>query len=140
MKKICKDCNLEKDIKEFYKHPQTKDGYLNKCKDCVRQRVKNHRDKNIDRIREYDRARGQTEKRKAKVKSRNKIYNGVRDGLRKGNIVKSKCCEDCGSSEFKLEGHHFDYSKPLEVVWLCKKCHMKRHSKYDEEVNKKELI
>ncbi len=32
-----------------------------------------------------------------------------------------KICSDCG--ETKVEAHHEDYSKPLDVEWLCKKHH-----------------
>lgn len=44
----------------------------------------------------------------------------------KGNI-KRKPCEVCGI--LPTEGHHEDYSKPLEVRWLCKSHHMKLHHK-----------
>ena len=30
----------------------------------------------------------------------------------------------------EYEEHHEDYSKPLEVMWLCKKHHGERHRKY----------
>lgn len=33
-------------------------------------------------------------------------------------------CEQCGSTE-RLERHHEDHSKPLEVQILCRKCHQK---------------
>ena len=56
--KKCKDCGIEKDISEYHVHKQMKDGHLNKCKVCVRKRVSDHRAKNIDRIRAYDRKRG----------------------------------------------------------------------------------
>lgn len=29
----------------------------------------------------------------------------------------------------KIEAHHEDYSKPLEVQWICRPCHVKEHMK-----------
>jgi hypothetical protein len=40
--------------------------------------------------------------------------------LRNGTLKRKPCI--CG--ELKVEAHHKDYSKPLEVMWLCKKHHM----------------
>ncbi len=37
-----------------------------------------------------------------------------------------RCCEICGSTE-DLHRHHDDYSKPLEVIIMCKECHDKTH-------------
>lgn len=46
--------------------------------------------------------------------------------LCRGSIVKPTYCQHCGR-ESKLEAHHYDYNKPLEVQWLCKRCHSKAH-------------
>ena len=37
------------------------------------------------------------------------------------NIIKRLPCALCGNE--KSLGHHPDYSKPLEIVWLCQKHH-----------------
>ena len=36
MKKKCICCGIEKDISEYYSHPGTADGHLNKCKECCK--------------------------------------------------------------------------------------------------------
>lgn len=43
--------------------------------------------------------------------------------VEKGEVVKAPCV-DCGS--IRSEAHHDDYAKPLEVTWLCRKCHARR--------------
>ena len=49
----------------------------------------------------------------------------VRKALRNGTL-KKKCCEICGCPI--VEAHHGDYSKPLEVRWLCQECHDDVHA------------
>lgn len=36
--KICKTCGRELPIEMFYKNPMSKDGHINSCKDCVREK------------------------------------------------------------------------------------------------------
>ena len=47
--------------------------------------------------------------------------------IRRGDLPRVSTCDcvDCGIQA--AEYHHEDYSKPLEVEPLCKKCHVKRH-------------
>jgi len=60
--------------------------------------------------------------------------NSVRRHVSAGNISKPSSCEICGSSPKRIEGHHEDYSKPLEVVWCCKNCHRKLDRKRRERL------
>jgi ribosomal protein S27AE len=41
-----------------------------------------------------------------------------------GSIAK-QACESCGAT--KTQAHHDDYSKPLDVRWLCVSCHVAHH-------------
>lgn len=61
------------------------------------------------------------------VKNNYKKYRAhfkLRDAILRGDI-KRKPCEVCG--EEKSDGHHEDYSKPLEIMWLCHKHHEEHH-------------
>ena len=44
---------------------------------------------------------------------------------RRGKLIQQSC-ENCGSPD--SQKHHDDYSKPLEVRWFCRKCHLDHHS------------
>lgn len=43
----------------------------------------------------------------------------------KNGTLKRMPCQVCGNP--KVEAHHDDYDKPLEVMWLCQKHHRARH-------------
>jgi predicted Zn-ribbon and HTH transcriptional regulator len=61
-----------------------------------------------------------------KKRSAHVIYAAA---IKAGTLIRKTECEDCGStSDRKLHGHHEDYDKPLDVVWLCHPCHRRRHS------------
>lgn len=51
--------------------------------------------------------------------------SAVSYALRVGRLVKQNC-QTCGASE-DICAHHEDYSKPLDVTWLCRSCHVKHH-------------
>lgn len=151
MGKRCRECGKEKELKEFYAHSQMKDGHLNKCIDCVKVRVSDHRTRNLEKVHLYDRERGRSEKRLALNRERSRkrsaqyaIYKTAwakrnrikvnaalkaRRAVQKGDIAK-KSCEVCGA--VKVQGHHDDYSKPLEVRWLCQKHHKELHRRYKD--------
>lgn len=60
------------------------------------------------------------EQKKIRIDARNKVNKAVIKWT-----IEKLSCEVCGNK--KSEWHHHDYSKPLEVKWLCKKCHEQEH-------------
>ena len=44
--------------------------------------------------------------------------------LSRGKLSRENCV-DCRSPKSQM--HHADYSKPLEVTWICRPCHLARH-------------
>ena len=137
--KECFKCGEEKPLSEFYKHKQMGDGHLNKCKLCTKKDVKEHREKNIDRIREYDRNRGNRfppgylEQYRERYPQKVKAMSLVNYHIKRGNLVK-KPCEVCGSSKH-LHAHHDDYAEPLNVRFLCAAHHHQWHAENGEGLN-----
>jgi hypothetical protein len=52
-------------------------------------------------------------------------YSQVHVAKRRGLLI-AQPCERCGNP--KVHAHHDDYSKPLDVKWLCRKHHAMRHT------------
>jgi hypothetical protein len=152
----CKLCGATSDEKQFYC------GVTSRCAECHRAKVRENRAANVEYYRAYDAERFQAD---PKVKERHRRYqateagkrsmeqarlkwmanspekraahvilgNAVRDGL----VSKPKCCSRCGAGG-KIHGHHFDYTKPLDVIWLCPACHHQEHADNDNAVAAKE--
>ena len=97
-----------------------------RCRACYR--------KNIEKKREYERVRAKRPERRAarllygkthrerypeRVKARWMLNNWVR----LGHVIRPDTCPHCGRSDVVVEGHHEDYSRPLDVEWACRTCH-----------------
>lgn len=147
--KTCFKCGLKKPLSDFYKHKQMADGHLNKCKECTKKDAKKNRDENIDWFRQYDKQRANEPKRIAARLAYSKTERGknrikaallawrernpnkyaahiaVGNAVRDGRLTKMPC-QICGSS-IMVQAHHDDYSKPLEVRWLCTTHHKEWH-------------
>lgn len=109
------------------------DGLLGKCKECTKRDTKNRYVTSREKVRAYDKQREQTPHRKAKkleyqrrrrLTPEGKANMMVTNAIARGEIVPQPC-EVCGDTS--AEAHHDDYSKPLEVRWLCFVHHREHH-------------
>jgi ribosomal protein L37E len=141
----CNRCGLDLPIKSM----SSRKGY---CSQCEAARMREWRAKNPANVREVNRKQWlkrrllpetsqrrrdyyleHGEKRtnpprwsKANKEKRN-IGERVRNAVKSGLIVRPKKCVWC-KEKCKPHGHHYDYGKPMEVVWLCASCHKFAHS------------
>lgn len=59
--------------------------------------------------------------------------NAVQTALRRGVLTRPDACSRCGAvmrgagAQGLVQAHHADYAKPLDVVWLCPRCHCEEH-------------
>ena len=141
--KKCFKCGKQKTIREFYVHKMMADGHLNKCISCAKKDVLEDRLKKLKDPtwvkKERERCREKTTRRRQlgleKTYPRcNKKWEAINHhkklaqqkanrAARKGIIQCKTSCEQCGATGVRLEKHHEDYSKPLDVKFLCTKCH-----------------
>ena len=128
--KICGRCNVRKENNYFFKDSSRKSGLTPRCKDCIKEY------RNLPHVRSmynsWSRSYNKTEngKRlksknwdKVKLQGRDYVYFLVRK-------LEKKPCEKCGTSKY-VHAHHDDYSKPLDVLWLCPLHHKQRHKELD---------
>lgn len=132
--KRCSGCGRELPLSEFNKKRSNPDGLQERCRDCfsrynraryaadresVKERVKRHREENPGS--ELETRIRACEKNPSKYNS----HKAVEAAIRAGVVSRPDVCSGCGctSSEHRIEAHHHDYSKPLDVIWLCTPCH-----------------
>lgn len=137
--KKCFKCGEVKPISAFYKHAKMSDGHVNKCKECNKKDVRDNRIKKIDYYREYDRKRGNrqgyeyTKHYRERFPKKYRAHQMVAYAIKAGNLV-AEPCEQCSRAD-GTHAHHDDYSKPLNIRWLCPPCHKRWHMENGEGRN-----
>jgi len=117
--KICKTCNTEKPLSHFIKCGwfRNKQRYRLDCKNCYRI---------VDRtFYKQDRSKRYRERNPNK----DLAHKILKESVRKGILIKPESCSKCLKifPNNLIHGHHCDYTKPLEVMWLCHQCHKDVH-------------
>ena len=152
----CGKCKEFKSNGYFYRNIKSKNGLRNTCKECIakyaveygkshknaiRLRLLKWRENNPDKARELSRKNFERRREKQCIYTRlrrklfpeqKKAVNAINNMIRAGKIKRKKCiyCDKIG------EGHHPDYTKPLEVIWMCSSHHKRFHNnllKYNKQ-------
>lgn len=77
-------------------------------------------------MREWRKKNGVTFLYDDKAKARKQTKYAISTG-----VLVPQPCQMCGAVSAdgqQIQAHHFDYSKPLEVHWLCRDHHVQLHS------------
>lgn len=133
----CKKCAI-KYTKEYNKqHREEKreyrKKYYQKNKEHLIQKnkewVKNNRDAHRENCRRsnkkhYEERLDYNTKYRKNNPDKYYAHGKISSAIQQGKIIKPNQCEICGA-EGRVEAHHNDYSKPMEIIWCCKKCHYK---------------
>jgi len=147
--KTCSRCHEQKPRADFYRDKRASDGLNSHCKSCHVvatqaykaadpqrrkaqddawraahvQRVRAARDTYDERNPDYRRA--VIRDWRTRHPDRARAHNILNRAVRSGRLQPASECATCGISGVTIEGHHPDYSKALEVEWLCRRCHAK---------------
>ena len=148
--KTCILCGETKPLSEFYAHSRTADGLQGNCKVCQKAKSKwrrvtckeecasygkKYRAAHRDAFNEYHKKYRASQKgfyNSAEYRKRwrkdnpekHAAHQTVTNHVARGTLVRGEC-DVCGAKE--VHAHHSDYSKPLNVRWLCPLHHKEVH-------------
>ena len=143
-KKYCPGCDKSKLRSEFNKNKSRYDSLQAYCRICTMKIAIERRRNKTDEVRRCGRNhikrwRKRNRKRSREIDKRARKKHPERQVARlalfkaiaKGKITRPEFCSRCDNK--KPQGHHPDYDKPLEVIWLCIDCHYKEHRKLKQK-------
>jgi len=131
----CKECNIEKELSWYYKHPEWLNWVLGRCKDCIKLGRKSEKEKIMARIRDKDRYYNNKKRRdycfnrSSQWAKDNPIKRRAQSSVARYYSKHERpiiCCH-C-SIVWPVDMHHEDHSLPNIVYPLCRMCHNNRHA------------
>jgi len=124
--KRCSCCKEAKLLSDFYKNAAQRDGHYSYCKSCWRVKVSQWHEDNPEAYERILAKRSRKPRASTSWGRRNpekkRAQWAVFYAVKTGRLIKPDECSRCGRTG-RIEGHHFDYSRPLDVEWLCTRCH-----------------
>lgn len=136
-RKTCSACGITKPLDSFVKNRHRPGGRGSPCivcwrrNDALRHRAKFQNDASHRQA--SNKARSLRRKPYKRDPVKNKARLALAHAVQRGEIIRPSACEKCGTT-CQPHGHHEDYSKPLDVQWLCKDCHAKVHRIYQDNL------
>ena len=138
--RICGRCHQEKPLEGFHLNKNNPLGRAYWCKECFNtynklSHRKAHRPKpgTTRKWRQSKKGRATLERYKESHAEddniRHKANVAIARLVKKG-VIKKMPCEICGFE--KTEAHHPDYSRLIEIVWLCQSHHYKANRESKE--------
>jgi hypothetical protein len=149
-RKACSRCSEVRPLTEFHADRRAPDGKRSECKACTQASVKRWRESNSDAHRAADarykaglpgevkrawsrsylqrhpdRRAEQRRRFRREHPDKARAHNALNKAVQEGRLQRPAACQWCGAGG-RIEGSHRDYSRPLEVLWLCVSCHRRR--------------
>lgn len=140
-RKQCSRCGQAKGVISFTRNRSQPDGLENWCRDCRNTAERGRYHGSLDAARSAGREKQRRLRRNGDYRpvkrarrwknvglsrERERIYALVARAVKCGKIAK-RPCETCGDP--KVKAHHDDYSRPLDVMWLCEIHHRAVHAR-----------
>lgn len=122
-RKRCPGCGVVKDLSAFKTTVAKSFPAYPRCRTCrsaaSKRRKSTPEAKALRAAREARWYQANKEKRRA--------HKTVHRAVCSGRLIRPDSCSRCGSVA-PVHAHHADYSKPLEVEWICVPCHGRLHA------------
>lgn len=125
MVKKCERCKQNLPPAAFNRDASRADGLRYVCRECQSEERQQYWQR-VQCGRPYSERKERSERYKRSHRVQDLASHAVRNAVMRNKMEQANACERCGAIGV-LHGHHADYSKPLEVEWLCSLCHHREH-------------
>lgn len=136
--KTCRSCKLSKPLTEYAKHRLSRDGHRHDCRSCVKANKAKVKPKTPEQIRREKERAAEAHRRAAnriavKIWSENNpeavaARRALHRAVAKGIVTPAPSCQVLNCTETRIDGHHHNYSRPTQVLWLCRAHHRQLHA------------